>query len=156
MIRPVRSVSGTGAKVRIRLCTQPRFAWHNAKPDLICPNRKHIYTVWNVLYRLHCALCAIHCTENTNTVNKWPISAAASASIYSVGGGVLRILESIWLVRRFDEKLKYEGDIKKIVDSFVAEVTNCKLWMLISSKSELLSLFGAHWLTNNLKTNIWY
>ncbi len=51
------------------------------------------------------------------TLNKWPISAIASASIYSVRGGI-RILKSIWLVRRFDEKLKYEVTSKKIVDPF--------------------------------------
>ncbi len=67
---------------------------------------KHIYTVWIVPYPLYSALRAIHCTENTNSGNKWAISTMASASIYSVGGGTLRILESIWLVRKFDEKLK--------------------------------------------------
>ncbi len=44
----------------------------------------------------------IHHRENTNSLNKWLISARASASIYSAGGRVLQILESIWL----DEKLK--------------------------------------------------
>jgi len=32
---------------------------------------------------------AIHHVENGKRVNKWPISAAASVSIYNVGGGAL-------------------------------------------------------------------
>ncbi len=36
----------------------------------------------------------------------------------------------------------------------LAEVTNCKLWMLMSSKCEFCHCFGAHWHTDNLKTII--
>ncbi len=48
-------------------CERYRGWRDNEKPDLICPNGKHIYTVWIVPYRLRCALHAIHCTGNTNT-----------------------------------------------------------------------------------------
>ncbi len=33
-------------------------------------------------------------------------------------------------------------------------MTNCKLWMLISSKSKFCHCFRAHWLIDNFKTNI--
>ncbi len=65
----------------------PRLAWHSVKPDFFCPNVKHIFTVWIVPYPLYIALRAIHRAENTNTMNKWLISAGASACIYSEGGG---------------------------------------------------------------------
>ncbi len=66
MINSVLSRLWTGAKVRIRMwCCS---GWRdNAKPDLIWPNRKHIYTIGIIPYHLHCALSAIRCTGNTNT-----------------------------------------------------------------------------------------
>jgi len=59
-------------------------------------------------------LCAIHHIENSNCVNKWLISAAASASI-SVGGGMFQILESIWLERKIWREAKVQNDVIKIV-----------------------------------------
>ncbi len=47
-----------------------------AKPDFFHPNVKHIYTVWIVTCTLYSALRAIHCTENTNSVNKWPLKGS--------------------------------------------------------------------------------
>ncbi len=88
VIRSVLSCLWTGAEcvcVCVRACVRVR----DTAPDhtSFFLNGKHIYTVWIVPCPLYSALRAIHHTENTNSVNKWPISAAASASIYSVGGG---------------------------------------------------------------------
>ncbi len=69
--------------------------------------------------------------ENTNSVNKWPISARASASIYSAGGqGASDSREHLigW-------EAEVRGDVIKIVDPYWRK-RKTKFWMFISSKCE--------------------
>ncbi len=120
--------------------------------DLFCPNVKHIYTVWIVPYPLQYIVHYV-CTENTNPVNKWPI-LAFTAYIYSVGGGRFRFWREFdWsedLMRSWSTRRRQ----KKNCWSILAEVTNCKLWLLISSKWKSCHCFGPQWLIDNLKINI--
>ncbi len=97
--------------IRFVVCADSRI-W-----SFFHPNVKHIYTVRIDPCPLYSALHAIHPTENTNSVNKWPISAAASVFIYSVGGGMLWILESIWLDKVWWEA-EVQSDVIKIVDPY--------------------------------------
>ncbi len=112
----------------------------NTKPHLICPNWKHIYTVWIVPCRLYSALCH-SLYRKYYTVNKWAVSAAASASVYSEGAGASCSREHL-----IGQKIWWE---------VLAEVTNCKLWMLISAKCKFSHCFGAHRDTDNLQP-YWY
>ncbi len=99
---------------------------------LLLPQWKAYLLCLNCSLSSDSALRAIHRTENTNYVNKWPISAAASEFIYSVGGGMLRILESIWLNKVWWEA-EVQGDVIKIIDPYWQK-WETKFWMLKSCK----------------------
>ncbi len=137
------------------VCAVQCLAWHSAKPDFFFPlNIKYIYTVWLVPCPLYSAQRAIHRTENTNSVNKGPISAAASTSIYSVEGRHFEFKRAFdWtkrLMRRWSTMWR-----QKNCWAVLAEVTNFKLWLLISSKCSFFHSFGAHCLITLRLTN-WY
>ncbi len=84
--------------------TLPRLAWHNAKPDLICPNWKHLH--WIIPYRLHCALCAIHRTGNTNTVTN--LSRSFSVLFIVLGVGLFADSRE----HLFGQKIWWEPEVK--------------------------------------------
>ncbi len=139
MISSVRSCPWTGAKVRIRLWVLQRLAWqHETRPYL--PQLKaYLYWMNHSLLPTLCTTCH-SLYRKYYTVNKWAISAAASASVYSEGAGASCSREHL-----IGQKIWWE---------VLAEVTNCKLWMFISAKCKFSHCFGAHRDTDNLQATI--
>ncbi len=111
-----------------------------AKPDLICPNRKHIYTVW-----LFPVAYIVHYVPFTAEEILWTSDRSQPR---------LQLLFIVWGAFDWTESLMRKWSTMWCQKPFWRKWWICKLWMFRSSKCECCLCFGAHWLIDNLTTNI--
>ncbi len=110
------------------------------KPDLICPNRKHIYTVW-----LFPVAYIVHYVPFTAEEILWTSDRSQPR---------LQLLFIVWGAFDWTESLMRKWSTMWCQKPFWRKWWICKLWMFRSSKCECCLCFGAHWLIDNLTTNI--